>query len=457
MGDSRRFRQEPGPSPRGGAEARLRARAADARDAAVAVLKAIEERDAFLQPAVDAEAQRLRLDPRDRGFALELVLGVTRWRNRLDHNLARCLRDGVEGTDPRVLRILRVGAYQLLMLEGSAAHAAVHRAVDQARAAAGEGFARLANGVLRRLQREGEVLPEGDEPEALAIRWGHPEWLVRRWLRYGADEAEAIALAHNAPAPLTIRPEPPALSREMLMERLTADGAEVVAGAYGPDAVHLRSLPAPFSSASFREGLWTAQDEASQLVVHLLDPQPGETVWDACAAPGGKTRYIARRMAGEGKLLATDAHERKAKRLARLLDDFDHVGVGVRDVREPPDARFDRVLVDAPCTGLGVIRRHPESKWRRTEADIADAAALQLDALRAAGGVVIPGGALVYSVCSDTEEEGPGVVSAFLAEADFEPDPPASFPVPLEGAALRLSPHRHGTDGFYAVRLRRRP
>ncbi len=419
----------------------------DARDVALTTLEAIDERDAFLQPALQAAADRAKLQPRDRALALEIVQGVTRWRNRLDYTLDRLLRDGVEATPPPVIRVLRIAAYQLLFLDRVPPHAVVHRAVDQARRAAGQGASRVTNGVLRRLDREGELLPEGDEPEALAVRWGQPEWLVRRWLARDPAMAEGVAAAHNTRAPLTVRPDRAEVDRDALAARLTEEGVTVELGRHAPDALHLSGHPAPFATESFRDGWWQAQDEASQMVVLLLDPQPGEHIWDACAAPGGKTRYIARLMGGEGRLLATDVHVRKAKRLARALRDHPHAAVHQRDATDPPDETFDKILVDAPCTGLGVLRRHPESKWRRTEQDIEDAVVKQSAILRAVAPHVRPGGSLVYSVCSTTPEEGPERVAAFLAERpDFATD----------AEPLELHPATHGTDGFFAARLQKK-
>ena len=416
----------------------------DARDVALETLEALDEREAFLQPALQAAADRLAIDGRDRGLALELVQGVTRWRNRLDYSLDRTLQRGVQGSDPQLVRILRIGAYQLFFLDRIPERAAVHCAVEQVKWAVGEGPAKAANGVLRRLIREGEKLPEGDEPAALAVRWGHPEWLVRRWLAEDPTTAEARAAAHNDRAPLTIRPDHPEVDREALAERLRSEGATVEPGRHAPEALYISNLPAPFDTESFRQGWWQAQDEASQLIVStLLDPQPGDRIWDACAAPGGKTRYIARAMQGQGRLLATDVHRKKAKRLERALRDHAFAAVHARDATDPPDETFDKVLLDAPCSGLGVIRRHPESKWRRTEQDIVNAADTQRLLLTSVAPTVKPGGTLVYSVCSEAPEEGDERVEAFLAaHPEFTLDD-----------TLTVGPAEHGTDGFYGARL----
>ena len=438
----------------------------DARGVALLVLGQLEEEDAFLQPALQSAAARAGLDPRDRGLALELVMGVERWRMRLDHALAPHVRRGLDETEPTARRVLRIAAYQLLFLDRIPARAAVHSAVELARNSMGERAAGFVNGVLRGLIRGDATLPEGDDAPAIAVRTSTPEWLVERWLATGGpDFAVAMAEAQNRPAPLTVRAAGPAPDRDALADRLRAEGAMVYPTRFAPDGLHIERHPSPFEGESFRDGWWQAQDEASQLVVQLLDPRPGERIWDACAAPGGKTRYIDRLMGAEGALLATDVHPDKARRLERALRERSAVEVRHHDAADgPPDAGlFDRVLLDAPCTALGIMRRHPEIKWRRQPADIPQRAAIQQRLLDAAAAAVKPGGLLVYSVCSDTAEEGPEQVTAFVARhpAFAVEAPPAGavdgpgLPLDADGT-LRLDPHRHGADGFFAARLRRR-
>lgn len=430
---------------------------------ALLVLGQLEEEQAFLQPALQSAASRAGLAPRDRGLALELVMGVERWRLRLDHALAPHVARGLDETEPTAVRVLRIAAYQLLFLDRIPQRAVVHSAVELARASMGERAAGFTNGVLRGLTRAEVTLPEGDDAAAISIRTSQPQWLVERWLEIGGP-AHAVAMgeAHNQPAPLTIRVDGPAPDRAALAERLEAEGATVHLGQHGPDALHIEGHPAPFDGPAFRDGWWHAQDESSQLVVQLLDPQPGERIWDACAAPGGKTRYIARLMHDVGALLATDVHPAKAERLARALRDRPVVTVRHYDALDGAplgDPGFDRVLLDAPCTGLGVMRRHPEIKWRRGPEDISRRIAIQAGLLDATAETVKPGGLLVYSVCSDTAEEGPEQVEAFLARRpDFSIERPTGerwSALLAEDGTLRLDPHRHGSDGFFAVRLRR--
>ncbi|MEZ4464226.1 MAG: 16S rRNA (cytosine(967)-C(5))-methyltransferase RsmB [bacterium] len=412
-------RPDPRPAPGGGARA-----------TALEVLAALEDDNAFLQPAVDGALRRAHLSRVDQALVRELVAGTTRWQARLDHALDQHARKGMDQTPVPIRRVLRLAAYQILFLDRIPDHAAVDAAVDQARFLGGEPMARLCNAVLRKLSQHGDQPPRGDEPGALAARLSQPRWLVLRWLAEGGPALAARrGAACNRPAPLTIRPDRARLEPEILLNRLQAEGATVVRGTYAPEALHLEDHPDPFGSDSFGDGWWRVQDEAAQLVGHLLDPQPGETVWDVCAAPGGKTRHLARLMQGEGRLLATDTHPGKADRLAQTLRDLECVRVQQHDGTVPLDGPppFDRVLVDAPCSGFGVLRRHPELKWRRTPEDIGRLAELQARILDAAALGVRPGGVLVYSVCTDTPEEGPRQAEAFLERNPLftRDDPPA--------------------------------
>jgi len=353
-----------------------------------------------------------------------------------------------------------MAVFQVVFLDRVPERAAVHTAVDLARATQGESAARFVNGVLRAFLRTGETQIEGDGVESLAVRWSHPEWMIERWLDEGGVQlVNAMAAANNSPAPLTVRPAGKAPDRAALIERLESEGATVHPSRFAPDAVQFEGLRAPFNAKSFRDGWWVVQDEASQLVVQLLDPQPGETLWDMCAAPGGKTAYIGRLMGGEGRILATDVHREKARKLKTLLSGKLYT-VKQHDSASPvTEAVFDRVLLDAPCTGLGVVRRHPEIRWRRQPEDILERAALQASLLANAAKAVVPGGVLVYSVCSDAPEEGIEQIAPFLAQhPDFALEPPTQNSIPwaevTDDGCLRLRPHVHGADGFFAARLR---
>lgn len=456
-----------------------------ARKVALQVLIALEQEDAWLQQVVEARARDARLDPRDRGLALELSAGITRWRRMLDHVLAGFVSRGLEETPMEVLQALRLGLYQLRRLDRIPDHAAIHATVDLAREAIDEGVAGFVNGVLRAIQRAGDdamQVPPGDDVTAVAVRSSHPDWLVARWLdALGLEATEALCEAHNTPAPLVLRAEGPALGRADLVARLTRDGAKVKPGRHTPESVEVEHFEKPFASESFRDGWWIAQDEGSQLPALLLQPEPGHQVWDACAAPGGKSLQIARMMGlvaeghpsgtrrgrlgtgEESSLWCTDTHPNKARMLAQRMGTRPGVEVDRHDATRTPDRMFDRILVDAPCSSLGLLRRHPEIRWRRTEADLARLSDQQLRILTAAAAALKPDGVMVYSVCSLTDEEGPGVIERFLeAHPDFQRLPPPEgtevdwSALTDEHGQVRTWPHVHHCDGFFAVRLGRK-
>jgi len=320
--------------------------------------------------------------------------------------------------------------------------------------------------VLRSLTRSGGDLPPlpDDAVEALATRLAFPSWLARRWAdRLGLDGAEKLMMALDERPPVTVRVNTLRCSPEALAKRL-AEEEEVTSRptAYAPDGLKLENPGPTFKFKAFKEGWFTAQDEASILIGHLLAARPGETVADVCAAPGTKTTHLARLMENRGRVIAMDRHATRlklvAKAAARLgLGIVECHGGRVEDLSLKFRERCDRVLVDAPCSNLGVIRRHPDVKWLCREADVKSLAATQRQILEAAATMVKPGGILVYATCSLEPEENEEVVLPFLAaHPEWQLVPPENFPIePEPSGVLRCLPHRHGTDGFTAFRLRR--
>ncbi|MGH2348672.1 MAG: 16S rRNA (cytosine(967)-C(5))-methyltransferase RsmB [bacterium] len=439
-----------------------------ARDVAVTVLARVDSGGAYANLLLHRSLADAHLPASDAALATELVLGVLRQRGRIDWTLQGAAAHPLPELPVRIRAILRAGCYQLLFLSRVPPRAAIHEAVELAKRYGHAGTAGLVNAVLRRIASEGErPLPPAADPAArLAVAQSHPQWLVQRWIdRLGPADAAALCAANNMPAPMFVRLNLMRASRDVLVARLRAGGATVTATPLS-EGVEVRDGFAERERMA-AEGLLTVQDLGAMLVTHVLDPQPGETVIDACAAPGGKTTHIAERMANAGRVLACDVHAGKLGATAR------RAAVTGAAIVEPhaQDARAlaqvfpnlaDRVLVDAPCTGLGVVRRRPEIKWRVRVSDIAALAALQRDILTGAAGAVRPGGVLVYSVCTTEPEEGEGVVTAMLrGRSDFFPDLPADLPdgfAPTGGAdsgMMSVWPHRQGTDGFYIARLRR--
>ncbi len=440
-----------------------------ARALAVDVLLQVENAAAHADVTLAAALAASDLALRDRAFASRLVYGTLAWQGRLDWQLAR-LADRDPATlhaDVRV--VLRLGLYQITLLDRVPPHAAVATSVDLAkgrvRAASG-----LVNAVLRRAVRERTSLPlpdpTTDPTEHLAIALSHPRWLVERWqARFGAD-VRALLAADNEAAPTVLRA--PAGGRTALITRLTAAGIACTPGRFGPDAIHVQAAD-PHALPGWSEGTFSVQEEASQLVTRLLDPRPGMRVLDACAAPGGKSAHAADLMKDRGLVVAVDHRRLGVRTIARNA-----IRLGLRaiaplalDARTAasalPHGSFDRILVDAPCSGLGTLRAHPEIRWRRTPADLARLAAQQQRLLEAATPLLRRGGVIVYAVCTLADEENAGVVKRWLAthpelrrERAEDVLPEAARGLVDDDGALCTLPHRDGLDGFYAVRARRR-
>jgi 16S rRNA (cytosine967-C5)-methyltransferase len=447
-----------------------------ARLLAARVLERVERARAYADLTLTAALARSALGPRDRAFATELVYGTLRWRGRLDFALGQVLDRPLAAVEPGVLTLLRVGAYQLLFCDVPAS-AAVDQTVRSAHAVGASRAAGLVNAVLRRLAQTKDALPlpalEDDPLAHLEHALGIPGWIAERWLAaLGTSEAAALAAASNAPPPLTARANRTRIHRDALLARVRERFDDAQPCAFAPDGLVLGHGGSPASDPDFVAGLFTVQDEASQLVVELLAPAPGERVLDACAAPGTKTTAISERVGPEGLVVALDRSERRLALLGRAVRRLELANVtalpadATQPLGELPGAPFDRVLVDAPCSGLGALRRNPDARWRLSPEDPARLAEIQSALLASAAKSLRPGGALVYSTCTLTGEENDAVVEAFLAETPgFERAEAAHLPAvlrPLLDAkgALATWPHRHGTgaygmDGFYAARLER--
>jgi len=443
---------------------------------AMHILMQVARRAAFPDVLLDVYFKKNpALDTRDRAFATELVYGVLRWQGRLDWIIDRYARVVPKRMALPVRVLLRLAAYQLLFLDRVPPAAAVHEAVELAKASQPQHVVRFVNGVLRAIGREREILKsataEGIPAEQLAVRHSYPVWLVQRWLReLGSEETDALCHAGNQVAPTTIRTNTLKTTPEALATALRESGFSVEPGRLTPEALHLRAVRTDLSSLpEYARGEFQVQDEASQLVARLLDPRPGDRVLDACAGMGVKTTHLAQLMGNRGEIVAVDSQGWKLTRLAenarRLQVSCLQTVEGDLLALEKGDrlaGSFDRVLVDAPCTGLGVLRRNPDIKWKVGPKDCRRLHLLQTELLSRAAELVRPGGVLVYATCTLTPEENEGTVNAFLnGRGDFSPEdgrailPPSSRDVVEERGSLKTWPHRHGVDGFFAARLRR--
>jgi 16S rRNA (cytosine967-C5)-methyltransferase len=430
----------------------------------------VEATDAYGNLLLDARLKESGLAGADRALATELTYGVLRWQGRLDWILARVLDRPIGALDRRVRQILRLGAYQICCLTRIPQFAAVDEAVRLARRAGAGKSAGYVNAVLRSVTRCREGA--GPDPSADPVGYweslgSHPRWLVERWVaRLGPEEAGRLMEANNAVPPVTVLANGLKAQVEDVHRALLTAASDVIPGRWVPGAFSLRGAGGPADLPGFASGWLIPMDEAGALPVLALDPRPGQWVLDACAGGGSKSALIAARVGPEGEVVAVDQSPRAIRRLEAAIRRLGLAVVRPRlaDARaagaEWP-GRFSRVLVDAPCTGLGTIRRRPEIRWRRRPEDLPRAAALQRALLEGVAEAVAIGGFLVYSTCSVEPEETDEVVAGFLAtHSEFHLDDPR----PVLGRAadlvddpgyLRAWPHRHGTDGFFVARLRR--
>ncbi|MFQ5351645.1 MAG: 16S rRNA (cytosine(967)-C(5))-methyltransferase RsmB [Candidatus Binatia bacterium] len=428
----------------------------DSRGLAFEVLTRVET-GAFADSTLGLLLSRSDLDERDRALATVFVYGSLSRQLTLDYNLQYLCGRAPARLDRATLVALRLGLFQLFFLDKVPAYAAVNGSVELVRRRSPMATG-LVNAVLRRASREGPRRPpDGPDCERLAIETSHPPWLVRTWLtQFGEQNALALMQANNQPAPTVVRS---LKSRDDIVAVLNSgcppDRPCAVSGRLAPDAIRLNG---PVDCGS----LATPQSEASQLVSLFLAPRRGSRVLDACAAPGGKSAHLASLVGPQGKVVAVDPAPNAAERVANTLRrcaltnvEF-HAGPVENFGRLAP---FDFVLVDAPCSGLGTLRQHPEIRWRRRPTDIADLAAKQRRILDHAAALLRPGGDLVYSTCTLSATENDELIDGFLADNGTFRENVSSSLHPAVAALvdrqgrLRTYPHLHGTDGFFAARL----
>lgn len=449
--------------------------AAIARRIALSVLNSLETSSLTLDSLLSqAFEERPKLIQPDRALANELVFGVIRWRGRLDWVIKHLSNTPVRKIDPSVLNTVRLGLYQILFLSRVPVSAAVNDSVELAKEKAPSWVVGFVNAVLRTAVDRAKDLPlphERDDPvAAISVRESHPPWMVRRWLeRLGLEETTTLCRANNQIPPVTIRTNTLQVSRERLSSSLTALAREITPTRFAPEGLALKGLKQPIAEMPpFGRGWFQVQDEAAQLIGHLLDPKPDDTILDACAGFGGKTGHIAQLINNSGAIQAMDQH---AWKLQSLETSMKRLGISIvttwqHDLTTPAPKGlkgvFNRVLLDAPCSGLGVIRRNPDTKWKKQEKDLTRFHDTQLGFLASLAPLVKRGGWLIYCVCSLEPEEGDRVVEDFLkSHRDFAicrspsrlPEMDNHF---FDGSGMfRTVPQEHSMDGFFAVRLQR--
>ncbi|MBA4372980.1 MAG: 16S rRNA (cytosine(967)-C(5))-methyltransferase RsmB [Thermodesulfovibrio sp.] len=428
-----------------------------------------------IRPKPAIETISPSLDRRDRAFLMEIVYGVLRYRDTLDWILGHFLKKP-DSLDTRTVNNLRTAIYQLYFMRVPE-RAVVNEAVEVEKCFGQKDRSAqpsLVNAVLRNIIRQKDqfalpLKPEKQDSPAseIALNTSHPRWLVRHWIkRFGEDEARLLAAANNMRPPFTLRTNTLRTTRGALLEQCRQEGMPVSPTRYAPEGITVDGQVA-YDDLSFARGLFSVQDEASQLIPLLLNPQPGERVLDACAAPGGKTTHIAQMMGDRGEIIAV---EKDPKRLAHLRENISTLGLtSVKvinaDVTEPGERRtfdqipFDRILLDAPCSATGVIRRNPDVKYRHKAADLLLFREKQLQLLKTVSRFLKKEGTMVYAVCSTEPEEGEQVIEEFLkTDREFriiDADAPLLKEF-ISGGILRTFPHRHNMDGFFGVTLCRR-
>ena len=435
------------------------------RELAMQVLQKVHVEGAYANVALAETLREIKLTERDRRFLTELVYGVTKAGETLDYMIGRYVAD-IRKAQPAIRELLRLGFYQIFLMDRVPPSAACDTAVELAKKHGRRGADSFVNGVLRAALREPEraALPDGRNAHALALRTWHPKWLVERWMRaYGYERTEELCRCNNTSAPLSVRVNTLRTNRPALMEQFTAAGAQVRASAWVPDGIVLDAHGALDELAALREGLAQVQDESSMLVAHVLAPEPGMTVIDACAAPGGKTTHIAQRMENRGRILAFDIYEEKIRRIERNAQ---RLGISIieaqmcdaREIGAAYAGQADRVLVDAPCSGLGVLRRKPDARWKKSPEDVKTLPPLQRAILASAAEAVKKGGVLVYSTCTMEECENTAIVADFLrTHTDFMLEETGGF-LPVQKTTERMvqiMPETDGPDGFFIARMRR--
>lgn len=445
------------------------------REVAVEVLRRVDVDQAFSGVLLRRMLERAGLSTADEALATELTLGTLRHRAEVDWVLSHVSHTPLADLPAAIRAVLRTGVYQLMFLDRIPPSAACSQAVEVAKRFGHPGTARLVNAVLRTVAATPVAIPEDEStPGGIALRCSHPVWLVRRWVaRFGADGARALCRMNNVAPPASVRLNTLRGTPASVAAALAARGVVTAPSRLVPEGARIADAPPRARRAAYAEGWVSPQDEGSMLVGRIVAPRPGETVVDACAGSGGKAMHLAALMENRGRVVACDIVPAKLDAVARQAT---RLGVTIVEPRLLDAARLaevlplqaDRVLVDAPCSGLGVLRRRPEIKWRIQPEQLPVFAARQRAILEGAAGAVRPGGLLVFSVCSLEPDEGPAAIAGFLeSHPEFEPEPIVG-PGPGAGgdeslfAPARsgsgeacLYPHLHGTDGFFVAACRR--
>ncbi|MFC5603015.1 16S rRNA (cytosine(967)-C(5))-methyltransferase RsmB [Sporosarcina koreensis] len=436
------------------------------RDAALSILMEINQNQAYSNLLLNRTMKKYAIDPKDRGLLTELTYGTLQHRLTLDYYLEPFVKGKL---DPWVRELLRLSIYQIVYLTKIPPHAVVHEAVEIAKRRGHKGISSTVNGILRSVLRKGVRTIEDikDDIERISIETSHPAWLIKRWVeQFGKEEALAMAHENNQPARMTARVNSLKSTVDEAMAALAKEGMDASKGEVIPGSIQASSGSLANTEA-FAEGLLTIQDESSMLPVLALDVKPDMKVLDMCAAPGGKTTFIAEKMSDQGEIYAHDLHEHK---LSLIESNAKRLGIqSIRtksgDSRELESvygpASFDRILVDAPCSGLGVIRRKPEIKYNKTAEDLKSLTEIQEQLLDTAYRLLKDDGIIVYSTCTIEYDENEGMVRRFLEKhPDMAMSPLDSLAdndsLAIKDDMLQVLPQHFGSDGFFVAAFRKK-
>lgn len=435
------------------------------RGHAVKLLNRIDRTDAYLDKLLEIELKNSNLAGPDKALLFEIVHGVTRWLGRIDWILNGFYKGQFSKCIPNIKNAMRVALYQILFLDKVPDYAAVNEAVEFVKKLQGQKSADLTNAVLRNIIRSKDSIRYPEEAEDLvaylSAYYSHPTWLVKRWVnRFGREDTEKLLTANNSKPSLSLRINNLVSNTDELKGLLNKVELKYSDGKYLPEFVRMAALSNIADWEYFQKGYFSVQDESTGFPIKLLDAKPGMRVLDLCAAPGGKTAFIADMMHNEGEIIALDRFESRLKILQKNLNRLKVTNVKTYtvDANEFQDETgFDRILVDAPCSGLGTLTKKPDLKWKRDLGDIRKIVNIQYDLLKKGASLLKTGGSIVYSTCTIEPEENFGIVSKFLSEhPDFKIINAGEFFPPdlLDGnGCVQTLPHIHGIDGSFAAKL----
>ena len=438
------------------------------RGTAVKILNRVERSDAYLDRVLETEMQNTEMNELDKGLMNEIVTGVVRWQMKIDWVLTGFFHGNFTKAETNIKNALRVALYQILFLDKVPHSAAVNESVEFIKRLRGQKVADLVNGVLRNILRNLENIryPDFNENKIqhLAVVESHPAWMVKRWInRLGYDETKKLLAANNERPDLTLRVNRLKIDFNYFLSQLEQHQIQFTRSEYLDFFVRVKHMAGIGGSDMFRQGFFVVQDESAGLVVKLLDPKPGDRIIDMCSAPGGKATFIGELMKNVGEIVAVDRYE---TRLNLVKNACQRLGIAnahfiAADAATVQTAPAERVLVDAPCSGLGVLSKKPDAKWKREPEDLVNLVQTQRAILENAAKHVKSGGVLVYSTCTTEPEENYDVIKSFLTEhSEFSVEGASQFVdsriVSAEGY-IETFPHRNAMDGSFAIRLKKAP